>query len=169
MFFRQILHEDLGCASYIIAARGEAVVVDPKWEIGEYLHAAEEADAKICHVLETHFHADHVSGRRRLSDATGAVSHVPVDPQRPDAGGLRDGDVLVVGCLHVCVIAAPGHRPEHLAYLVCDRGSDRVPCFCPATRCWSGISPVLTWLSIPSQALARCGDGATPGRAGRPG
>ena len=123
MFFRQILHEDLGCASYIIAARREAVVVDPKWEIEEYLHAAEEADAKICHVLETHFHADHVSGRRRLADATGAVSHVPVDPQRPGASGLRDGDVLEVGGLQLCVIAAPGHRPEHLAYLV----SDRVP------------------------------------------
>ena len=127
MFFRQILHDDLGCASYIIAARGEAVVVDPKWEIGEYLDAAEEAGAMICHVLETHFHADHVSGRRRLADATGAVSLVPVDPQRPDAGGLRDGDVLEVGGLRLCVIAAPGHRPEHLAYLVCDRGSDRVP------------------------------------------
>src|ERR1039457_6591012 len=82
MFFRQILHEDLGCASYVIAARGEAAVVDPKWEIGEYLQAADEAGAKIRHVLETHFHADHASGRQRLAVATGARSHLPVDPER---------------------------------------------------------------------------------------
>lgn len=83
MFFRQILHEDLGCASYIIASLGEAAVVDPKWEIGEYLQAGEEAGAKIRHVLETHFHADHVSGRPRLAAATGAASLVPADPERP--------------------------------------------------------------------------------------
>lgn len=128
MFFRQILHHDLGCASYVIAARGEALVVDPKWDIGEYLAAAQEAGANVRHVVETHFHADHVSGRRRLADATGAVSHVPVDPQRPCGGGLKEGDVLRVGNLQIDVIATPGHRPEHLAYLVsdpdaCDRRS----------------------------------------------
>lgn len=127
MFFRQILHEDLGCASYVIAARGEAAVVDPKWEIGEYLQAADEAGARIRHVLETHFHADHVSGRQRLAVATGAVSHLPVDPERPGATGLRDGEVLRVGGLEVRVIAAPGHRPEHLAYLVSDREGVDVP------------------------------------------
>ncbi len=121
MFFRQILHHDLGCASYVIAARGEALVVDPKWEIGEYVDAAQEAGANVRHVVETHFHADHVSGRRRLADATGAVSHLPVDPQRPAAGGLQEGDVLRVGGLQIDVIATPGHRPEHLAYLVSDR------------------------------------------------
>jgi glyoxylase-like metal-dependent hydrolase (beta-lactamase superfamily II)/rhodanese-related sulfurtransferase len=118
VFFRQILHEDLGCASYFIASRGEAVVVDPKWEIDDYLRAAVEADANILHVLETHFHADHVSGRRKLIDATGATPNLPFDPQRPDAGGLRDGAKLPVGHAQLTVISAPGHRPEHLAFLL---------------------------------------------------
>src|SRR5271165_2508011 len=120
MFFRQILHEDLGCASYVIAAAGEAVVVDPKWEIDDYLAAAAEADSTIRYVLETHFHADHVSGRQPLALATGAVALVPSDPARPAAGGLDAGDVLAVGSVELRALAAPGHRPEHLAYLVTD-------------------------------------------------
>jgi hydroxyacylglutathione hydrolase len=120
MFFRQILHEDLGCASYVIAADGDAVVVDPKWEIDDYLTAAADADSTIRFVIETHFHADHVSGRRRLADATGAVALVPSDPARPAAGGLHDADVLTVGSVQLRALAAPGHRPEHLAYLVTD-------------------------------------------------
>ncbi len=118
MFFRQILHEDLGCSSYFVASRGEALVVDPKWEIDDYLRVAAEADARIHHVLETHFHADHVSGRRKLMRATGAAPHVPADPQRPAARGLRDGDSLSIGSVLLTVISTPGHRPEHLAFLL---------------------------------------------------
>ena len=122
LYFRQILHEDLGCASYILADEREAVVVDPKWEIDEYLRAAQQAGAGIGHVLETHMHADHVSGRRRLASATGAVLHVPSDPDRPESGGLRDGDLLHVGRLEIRALATPGHRPEHLAFVVSDGG-----------------------------------------------
>ena len=118
MFFRQILHEDLGCASYVIASRGEAVVVDPKWEIGGSLRVAGEADAEIRHVLETHFRADHVSGRRKLMRATGATPHLPINPQRPSAGGLRDGDTLSLGYVTITVLTTPGHRPEHLSFLL---------------------------------------------------
>jgi glyoxylase-like metal-dependent hydrolase (beta-lactamase superfamily II) len=120
MFFRQIIHEDLGCASYVVADAGEAIVVDPKWVIDDYLTVAGEAGASIVHIVETHFHADHVSGRRRLAEATGATAHVPSDPGRPQGGGLTDGDVIAVGNVEVRVLAAAGHRPEHLAYLVSD-------------------------------------------------
>jgi hydroxyacylglutathione hydrolase len=120
VFFRQILHSDLGCASYVLADQGEAAVVDPKWEIGEYLSVAEQAGAAILHVLETHHHADHVSGRRRLAAATGARLHVPADPDRPDRDALRDGDRLYVGRVEIRALASPGHRPEHLSYLVTD-------------------------------------------------
>jgi glyoxylase-like metal-dependent hydrolase (beta-lactamase superfamily II) len=70
MLLRQVLHHDLGCASYLIADEGIAAVVDPKWEIEEYLALAEEHGFEIRHVLETHNHADHVSGRGRLAAAT---------------------------------------------------------------------------------------------------
>jgi hydroxyacylglutathione hydrolase len=121
VYFRQILHEDLGCASYLIADQGEAVVVDPKWEIADYLDTAERAGATIRHVLETHYHADHVSGRARLAAVTGARCHVPADPRRPESAGIRDGDRLHVGNVELRALASPGHRPEHLGYLVFDR------------------------------------------------
>jgi glyoxylase-like metal-dependent hydrolase (beta-lactamase superfamily II)/rhodanese-related sulfurtransferase len=126
VFFRQILHEDLGCASYFVASRGEALVVDPKWEIDDYLSVAADAVAEVRHVLETHFHADHVSGRRKLMRATGATPYVPLDPQRPEAGGLRDGDTLSIGYVTLTVIAAPGHRPEHLAFLLTEAGTPKL-------------------------------------------
>ncbi len=115
MYFRQILHDDLGCASYLIADRGEAAVIDPKWEIDEYLDEAARAGAEIRHVLETHNHADHVSGRCRLAAATGAALHVPDRPGRP---GVQEGDVVRVGEVELVALASPGHRPEHVAYAV---------------------------------------------------
>jgi glyoxylase-like metal-dependent hydrolase (beta-lactamase superfamily II) len=77
VFFRQVLHEDLGCASYLVADGGEAAVIDPKWDVEDYLALADEHGFRISHVLETHNHADHVSGKGRLQKATGAVIHVP--------------------------------------------------------------------------------------------
>jgi len=123
MYFRQILHPDLGCASYLIADQGAAAVIDPKWEIDEYIQAAAEARAEIRHVLETHNHADHVSGRRRLMSITGASAHVPAGPDRP---GMRDGDTVRVGDVELVALATPGHRPEHVAYLVREHGAARL-------------------------------------------
>ena len=121
MFFRQILHRDLGCASYVIADGGEAAVVDPKWEIEDYLRLAEQEGFEITHVLETHNHADHLSGRGRLAEATGATIHVPnADEVDFDAEPVRDGDAVELGDARIVALATPGHRPEHVAYLVHD-------------------------------------------------
>jgi hydroxyacylglutathione hydrolase len=119
MFFREILNEDLGCASYIVADGGEVVVVDPKWAIEEYLEIAEEGGFEITHILETHNHADHVSGRGRLVEATGAKIHISreagVDYEHEP---LEDGDIIEVGGVRIAAIATPGHRPEHMAFLI---------------------------------------------------
>jgi hydroxyacylglutathione hydrolase len=121
VFFRQVLHDDLGCASYVVADGHEAAVIDPKWEIEDYLALAEEHGFRIGHVLETHNHADHVSGHGRLAAATGAeiciseAAGVEYD-HRP----LADGTELAVGDARIVALATPGHRPEHLAYLVKD-------------------------------------------------
>jgi hydroxyacylglutathione hydrolase len=128
MFFRQVLHEDLGCASYVVADGGEAAVIDPKWEIEDYLQLAEEHGFAIAHVLETHNHADHVSGKGRLAKATGATIHVPAEagvdfPHEP----LADGDRVAVGNVSITALATPGHRPEHTAYLVADESRGEEP------------------------------------------
>jgi rhodanese-related sulfurtransferase/glyoxylase-like metal-dependent hydrolase (beta-lactamase superfamily II) len=121
VFFRQVLHEDLGCASYVIADGGEAAVVDPKWEIEEYLDLAEEHDFRVSHILETHNHADHVSGKGRLARASGATIHVPKDAGVEfDHEPLGDGDSVGVGEVTITALATPGHRPEHTAYLIAD-------------------------------------------------
>jgi hydroxyacylglutathione hydrolase len=128
MFFRQVLHEDLGCASYVVADGGQAAVIDPKWDIDDYLRLAEEHGFSIAHVLETHNHADHVSGKGRLAKATGATIHVPAAaevefPHDP----LADGDRVVVGDVAITALATPGHRPEHTAYLVADQSRGEEP------------------------------------------
>ena len=128
MFFRQVLHEDLGCASYVVADGGEAAVIDPKWEVEDYLRLAEEHGFAVTHVLETHNHADHVSGKGRLAKATGATIHVPAAAGVEFAHEpLADGDQIRFGDVTITALATPGHRPEHTAYLVADesRGAEQ--------------------------------------------
>ncbi|HEY3729546.1 MAG TPA: MBL fold metallo-hydrolase [Solirubrobacteraceae bacterium] len=126
MFFRQVLYRDLGCASYIFGGGNGAVVVDPRWDIDIYLEIARSERQKIKHVIDTHDHADHVSGRLRLVAATGAQSHRP-DPGGEFSDGIVAGDEIAVGPLRVRAIATPGHRPEHLAFAVSDLSRSEEP------------------------------------------
>ncbi len=119
MIFRQIIHDDLGCASYLVGDgdAGLAAVVNPRFEIDEYLELARYLGVRIEHVLETHTHADHVSGHGRLAEATGATIHVhraagAEYPHEP----FDDGWELALGDLRVRAIHTPGHRPEHTAF-----------------------------------------------------
>ncbi len=121
MFFRQVLHEDLGCASYVVADGGEAAVIDPKWDVEDYLALAAEHGFQIRHILETHNHADHVSGKGRLASATGAAIYVPAGADVAfEHASLADGDVVGVGQISITAVSTPGHRPEHTAYTIAD-------------------------------------------------
>jgi glyoxylase-like metal-dependent hydrolase (beta-lactamase superfamily II)/rhodanese-related sulfurtransferase len=136
VFFRQVLYRDLGCASYVLGDAGEAVVVDPRWDIDVYLEIAAAERLRIVHVVDTHEHADHVSGRGRLVAATGARAHRPGPPSAdgagadgtgPDgtgadgaAGTIAPGAEITVGALQLTALGTPGHRPEHLAFAVAD-------------------------------------------------
>ncbi len=123
MLFRQITHDDLGCASYLIGdeAAGVAAVVDPKLEIEEYLALARYMGVRIEHVLETHNHADHVSGHGRLAAATGATIHIHRLAQ-PDYDNepFDHGWELQLGSVTVRALHTPGHRPEHTAFALID-------------------------------------------------
>src|ERR687892_986027 len=123
MIFRQITHDDLGCASYLIGDEdaGVAAVVDPKLEIDEYLHLARYLGVHIEHILETHNHADHVSGHGRLAAATGATIHVhqAASPDY-DHDPFDDGWELELGSVRVRAVHTPGHRPEHTAFALID-------------------------------------------------
>jgi hydroxyacylglutathione hydrolase len=130
MLFRQIIHEDLGCASYLVADRehGIAAVVDPQWDIAPYKRLARLHGVRIGHVLETHNHADHVSGHGRLCRSTGATVHVhelaeAEYPHEPFADGWK----LELGELAIEAIHTPGHRPEHTCFLLSDAGRGGAP------------------------------------------
>src|SRR3954465_142146 len=130
MLFRQVIHEDLGCGSYLVGDEraGIAVVVDPQWDIDPYLHLSRLHGVRIAHVLETHNHADHVSGHGRLTRATGAVIHIhelagAEYPNEPFA----DGWTLELGRLESEALHTPGHRPEHTSFLLRDRDGDGPP------------------------------------------
>jgi hydroxyacylglutathione hydrolase len=123
MLFRQIIHEDLGCASYLVADResGVAVVVDPQWEVDAYRRLARLHGVRIGHILETHNHADHVSGHGRLVRQTGAAIHVHELAEAEYAHEpFADGWTLTLGDLAVEAIHTPGHRPEHTCFLLSD-------------------------------------------------
>ncbi|MDQ6608039.1 MAG: rhodanese-like domain-containing protein [Actinomycetota bacterium] len=123
MIFRQITHDDLGCASYLIGDEqaGVAAVVDPRFEVEEYLELARYMGVSIEHIFETHNHADHVSGHGRLAAATGATIHIHGEA-RPayDHQPFSDGDEFVLGALTVRALHTPGHRPEHTAFVLID-------------------------------------------------
>ncbi len=123
MLFKQITHDDLGCASYLIGDEhaGIAAVVDPRFEIDEYLELARYRGVNIEHVLETHNHADHVSGHGRLVAATGARIHIHRAAQPSyDHEPFDDGWELAIGSLLIRALHTPGHRPEHTAFLLID-------------------------------------------------
>ena len=127
MIFRQVIHDDLGCASYLVGDEhaGVAAVVDPKLEVDEYLRLARFLGVEIDHILETHTHADHVSGHGRLQAATGATIHV-----HRAAGAayehepFDDGWELALGEVRIRALHTPGHRPEHTAFALVDGRRD---------------------------------------------
>jgi glyoxylase-like metal-dependent hydrolase (beta-lactamase superfamily II)/rhodanese-related sulfurtransferase len=123
VLFAQILNDDLGCASYLVGCEeaGEVVVVDPHLEIERILAEAERLDARIVRTLETHTHADHVSGHGRLALDHGVpVSiHPLAEPEYPSER-LEDGLEIEVGNVRLRCIHTPGHRPEHCCFAVAD-------------------------------------------------
>ena len=130
MIFRQITHEDLGCASYFVGdhSAGVAAVVDPRFEIDEYLELARYLGVQIDHVLETHNHADHVSGHGRLAAATGATIHIHRGAQAEyEHQPFEDGYELELGSLTMRAVHTPGHRPEHTAFALIDRSRGEEP------------------------------------------
>jgi glyoxylase-like metal-dependent hydrolase (beta-lactamase superfamily II)/rhodanese-related sulfurtransferase len=117
--------QGLGDASYLLAADGEALVVDPQRDVDGVLATAADWGVRIGTVVETHVHNDYLSGALELRSAAGAEIAAPAAggyafPHR----GLGDGDDIRVGSLLVRALATPGHTPEHLSYLVFGEGSD---------------------------------------------
>ncbi|MQB01840.1 MAG: MBL fold metallo-hydrolase [Actinobacteria bacterium] len=123
MIFRQFLHEQRSCASYLVGCptRGVAAIVDPQGDPADYESAAASHGLRITEVIDSHVHADHVSGARDLADRTGATLRLGAGAD-VDFGftPMSDGDVMEVGNRRIRVLHTPGHTPEHVCLLVDD-------------------------------------------------
>jgi len=121
MYFKQILNERCGCASYLIASRqsAEAAIVDPAIETEQYEALLGERGFTLRYVIDTHVHADHVSGARKLAAAHGAALclHESATVAYPFRA-LKDGEELAIGQVRLRVLHTPGHRPELISLLV---------------------------------------------------
>ena len=130
MQFRQFVDDDLGCASYLIGdeSSGEAVVVDPAYSIEPYLAEAEKRHVRITRVLETHTHADHVSGHGRfaLEHSVPVHVHPAAEPEYPYEP-FEDGQEISLGEVVIRVLHTPGHRPEHCCFEVVDKSRGEEP------------------------------------------
>lgn len=139
MLFRMIYDDKLAEAAYLIGCQktGEAIVIDPERDIDRYLAAAAKEGVKIVAVAETHIHADFLSGSRELAEKTGAKVYVSDEGDadwkyqwlnKHSSGGsynhqlLKHNDTFAVGNIEFKVVHTPGHTPEHICFLVTDKG-----------------------------------------------
>jgi hydroxyacylglutathione hydrolase len=121
MYFKQFYLGCLAHASYLVGSEGEAAVVDPRRDVDGYLEEAEREGLRIRYVIETHLHADFVSGHRELASRTGAeiVFGAKAEAAFPHRA-VKDGDAIRLGKLTLRVLETPGHTPESITILVDD-------------------------------------------------
>ena len=136
MIIRSFFVPGIAHSSYLIGGTGSCLIVDPIRDTDRYLKAAAEEGMKIAGVLETHLHADFISGHRDIADRTGAPIYMPekADCQFPHIP-VREGSVITLDDLRIAVIETPGHTPEHVSYILThqSRGDKPVAVFCGDT------------------------------------
>lgn len=132
MIIQQFFVPGLSHLSYLIGGSKSCAVVDPKRDIQVYLDTSKVMGLKITHILETHLHADFVSGHLELANQTGAKIYAP------KAGnclfehiGLSEGDSISIDDIELKILETPGHTPEHIVYVAIDhsRGEDPAALF----------------------------------------
>ncbi len=128
MYFEQFYLDCLAQASYLIGSDGEAAVVDPRRDVDVYLEAARGEGLQIKYVVETHLHADFVSGHRELAERTGAmiVIGARAEAKFPHRAA-REGDEIAVGSARLRVLETPGHTPEGISILVFESADAEQP------------------------------------------
>ena len=134
MFFQHVYDKTLAQASYFIGCQkaGVAAVIDPKRDVDTYLEIAKQNNMKITHVLETHIHADFLTGSRELAALTDAKLYLSDEGGEGweyefDHIGVKDGSSFMVGNLKIDVVHTPGHTPESISFLLTDTPASPEP------------------------------------------
>jgi len=136
MFVQQFFVKGIAHSSYLLGGTTACAIVDPRRDIGIYLDAAKDMGMKITHILETHLHADFISGHLDLAEATGAVIYAPKSAKcQFKHKAVAEGNTFKIENMHIKVLETPGHTPEHISYVVTDtsRGSEPSAVFCGDT------------------------------------
>jgi hydroxyacylglutathione hydrolase len=136
MFVQSFFVPGLAHLSYLLGGKGTCAIVDPRRDIEEYIAVAKGMGMRITHILETHLHADFISGHMDLAAKTGAQVIAPKTgqctfPHRP----IKEGDEFQIEDMNIRVLDTPGHTPEHITYVVTDRsrGTEPSAIFCGDT------------------------------------
>ncbi len=130
MYLQQFFIDGIGCLSYLVGyeSYGIAAVIDPDRDVQKYLDAPAERGLNITHIIETHPHADHVSGNTDLADRTGAEIYVHEAAEAEFAHKtLQGGDTLTLGNVDLRICHTPGHTPESITLLVRTRPAPNEP------------------------------------------
>jgi hydroxyacylglutathione hydrolase len=121
MLFERIESTGLAHYSYLLGARGEAVVIDPRRDVEEYVRRAQKQGLRITHILETHRNEDYVVGSVALAERTGAhIWHADAQLPYEYGEGVHDEQVWNIGGLRLEAIHTPGHTPGSMSYLLHD-------------------------------------------------
>lgn len=125
MFFKQFYLGCLAHGSYLIGSGGEAAVIDPQRDVDQYIEEARRGGFSIKYIIETHLHADFVSGHKELAEKTGAaiVFGAKAGAAFPHIAA-KDGDILQVGTVNLSILETPGHTPESICILAKDAANE---------------------------------------------
>lgn len=136
MYVQQFFIKGISHSSYLLGADKECAIIDPARDIDIYIEAANEMGMKITKILETHLHADFISGHLDLAKKTGAEIYAPASAEcRFKHNPVKENDIIIMENVRLKVIETPGHTPEHITYIVSDlsRGKEPVGIFCGDT------------------------------------
>jgi len=136
MFVQQFFVKGIAHSSYLLGGTKTCAIIDPRRDVQIYIDAAKEMGFKITHILETHLHADFISGQLELAEKTGASIYAPKSGRCSfKHTGVSEADTFAIEDMKITVLETPGHTPEHISYAVTDlsRGSDPVAVFCGDT------------------------------------
>ena len=128
MMVQQFFVRGIAHSSYLLGGTKTCAIVDPRRDVEIYLDAARDLNMEITHILETHLHADFISGHLDLAEITGAKIYAPrLGECKFDHIALSEGDTFKIEDVELSVLETPGHTPEHICYVVTDRARGEEP------------------------------------------
>jgi hydroxyacylglutathione hydrolase len=136
MLLKHFFTPKIAHSSYLLAGKDTCAIIDPRRDVDIYIEAALEEGLRITHIIETHLHADYISGNLELAERTGATIYAPAAAQCEfEHVPLAEGDTVEIEHVRLDVLETPGHSPEHTSYVVVDtsRSQDPVGVFCGDT------------------------------------